>query len=329
MFKQLLVVFGATGNQGGLFQAPSECSSIYSCSTGSVIKHVLDDPELSSRYDLRGITRDASSPKAKELASSGVEVVSADLDDPSTLPTALKGASFIYALTNTHYTNDTRVAETRQAKALCDEALKQGATYLIWSSMGHPFKISNGALTHAAHFDVKAEIEQYIRGQPIRSAFFAPGSFMQNYLTMQAPRPSPAGDGSYVLANICRPDTRVPLIDITDTGAWVGAILAEPDRYEGKFFAAAQGLYSMEEIAHIMSKVTGKTVRFQQMPDEVFKGLLPAPMRDMLFDMWLLFRDYGYYGESMEKDVEWAKAQAKGHLNDLEEFLTKTGFKLD
>ncbi|KAJ4299728.1 hypothetical protein N0V90_004974 [Kalmusia sp. IMI 367209] len=312
MSKQLFVVFGATGNQGG-----------------SAAHAVLDDAELSKRYSVRAITRDTSNPKAQALGQKGAEVVSADLDDPASLPAALQGAAFVFALTNTSYKGDTREVETRQAKALVDEAVKQGAQYIIWSSMSHPFKISGGKLKQAQHFDVKAEIEAYIRGQPVKSAFYAPGSFMQNYYTNQTPRPSPANDGTYVLGNLFNPDTKLPLIDITDSGAWIGAILADPDKYDGKFFAAAQGLYTVEEVVQTMSKVSGKTVTHYKVADDVFKGYLPELSRDMLFEMYVLCRDYGYFGEGMEKDVEWARAQARGRLTTLEEFFRKTGFKLE
>jgi uncharacterized protein YbjT (DUF2867 family) len=56
--KRLLVVFGATGKQGG-----------------SVIKSILDDPVTAAQYSIRGITRDPSKPAAQELAASGVECV--------------------------------------------------------------------------------------------------------------------------------------------------------------------------------------------------------------------------------------------------------------
>ncbi|KAF1955112.1 NAD(P)-binding protein [Byssothecium circinans] len=313
MSKQLLVVFGATGNQGG-----------------SVIRYVLSDPDISSRYSIRAITRDANRPESKALASKGIEVVSADLDKPTTLPAALKNVSFIFATTNTDYQGNTREIETRQAKALCDEALRQGAKYIIWSSMSHPNKISGGKLTQAAHFDVKAEIETYIRTLPIESAFFAPGSFMQNYYTNQRPRPSPTNDGTYILANLCHPtETLIPLIDITDTGAWMNAILADPDKYNGKFIAAAQGLYTYEQVVGIMSEVSGKTVKFHQMSDEVLKSVLPEGARGMLYEMNVLFRDYGYYGPTQKEDVQWAIEQARGELTDLEAFLRKTGFTLE
>lgn len=55
--SKLITVFGATGNQGG-----------------SVVKHILADPALSSEFKVRGITRDVSKPAAKSLSDQGVEM---------------------------------------------------------------------------------------------------------------------------------------------------------------------------------------------------------------------------------------------------------------
>ena len=60
--SKLLTVFGATGLQGG-----------------SVVDHVLQNPELSKIYRLRGITRDVSKPAAIELKKKGVEVVKVNI----------------------------------------------------------------------------------------------------------------------------------------------------------------------------------------------------------------------------------------------------------
>jgi uncharacterized protein YbjT (DUF2867 family) len=312
MSKSLLAVFGATGNQGN-----------------STANFVLSDPELSQRYAVRAISRDTSNPKLQDLAAKGAELIQADLDDPSSLPAALKGASYVFFLTTTQYTGNTREVETRQAKSVCEAALKAGVQYIIFSSMSHPFKISNGVLTHVSHFDSKAEIETYIRSLPIKSSFFAPASFMQNFLTHVRPRPSSSGDGTFVLADILPDDTEVPYIDITDTGKWVGAILADPDNYAGKFFAAAEGFYTHKQAAEIISKVTGKTVKHVKLPDEVVKGFFPEGMREALYEMWVLNREYGYFGQEQKEVVQWAGEQAKGELTGLEAFLRKVDYKLE
>lgn len=64
--KKLLVVFGATGQQGG-----------------SVIRAILGDEKAAAKFSLRGITRDPSKPSAKALAEKGVECVSVRTPPPT------------------------------------------------------------------------------------------------------------------------------------------------------------------------------------------------------------------------------------------------------
>jgi uncharacterized protein YbjT (DUF2867 family) len=306
MSKALLAVFGASGNQGN-----------------STAHFVLADPELSQRYAVRAVSRDITNPKMKELESKGAELVQADLDDAPSLPAALKGVEYLFFMTTTQYQGNSREVETRQAKDICSAALKEGVKYIIFSSMSHPYKISGGKLENVEHFDDKAEIEEYIRSLPVKSAFFAPGSFMQNFTTHLVPRPSHTGDGTYVVASIVNPTTEIPFIDITDTGKWTGAILAEPEKYAGKFFAAAEDLYTLPQACEIISMVTGKIVNFQQLSDEMFKAFLPESMREQLYEMWVLNRDYGYYGPDMKELVTWASSQAKGELTSFEAWLKR------
>lgn len=310
--KLLLAVLGATGNQGY-----------------SVASTVLSDPELRARYSVRAISRSTSAAKMQELAASGASLAAADMDDPSSLGSALQGANTLFFITTTQYQGNTRAMETRQAEAVCDAALTAGISYIIFSSMSHPYALSGGALRNVEHFDVKAEIEAYIRGLPVQSAFFAPASFMQNLYSHMRPRPSQDGDGTYVLANCLHGTSRVPFIDITETGRWVGAVLAAPDRFAGKQLAAAAEVLSMDEVCEIVSSVSGKTVRYQKLPDEVFKGFMPEGLREQLVEMWVFQRDYGYYRPSMDQDVRWARENARGEVTGLEAFLRKHEYALE
>ena len=307
--KSLLVIFGATGNQGF-----------------STAHSILTSPTLSTTYSVRALTRSPSSPKAQTLASLGAEIHHVDLDDPSTLAPALKGAHTVFALTTTTYDGATWDAETRQGRALVDEAVAQGVQHIIWSSLPSPRWISGGKLKEAVHFDVKFELETYIRGLPVKSSFFAPASFMQNFLSNQRPRE--AGDGTFVLALPMPGSTVWPLIDIRDTGAWVCAMLEGPGAFEGRMVCAAEGLYTVDEIVATMSKVSGKVVRHVEVGDEEFKGYLPEATRGMLTDMFLFVRDYGYYGAETEREVRWGKERAIGKVTGLEEFLKGVGFTL-
>lgn len=114
---KLLVVFGATGQQGG-----------------SVIDAVLNDPELSKEYSLRAITRDVTRTSAQSLRDRGVEVVEADVDDPNSLPSALAQAHTVFIVTLSVYDEHLKTRELRQTKDIADTAVAAGAHYLIYSS---------------------------------------------------------------------------------------------------------------------------------------------------------------------------------------------------
>jgi len=67
---------------------------------GSVIKSILEHPELSKTYKLRGVTRDVAKPAAVALKEKGVEMVAADLNDKSAVSNAVKGSSVVFGVTN-------------------------------------------------------------------------------------------------------------------------------------------------------------------------------------------------------------------------------------
>lgn len=313
--SSILVVFGATGQQGG-----------------SVVDYVLADPILSRRFTLRTITRNVNSSGAKALKQKGVEVVQADSDDPLSLKSALKDVHTIFANTVTEYDNpDPKAQEIRQGKAIADAAVEAGAQYIIYSTLPHAGNMSSGKLKNMGHFDSKAETEAYIRSlsPKIKSAFFAPGCFMQNW-HQHGMAPRAVGDGTYALTNFVSPDTRVALIDIgDDTGKYVGAILAEPEKYEGATMSAATGLWSYREIVDEMSRASGKTVIYKQLPQNVYAGFLPPNAAPYLVDMFLWFQEYGYFGPSTKEDLEWTAKQARGKLTTLEEYLKKHPLPLD
>ena len=308
---KLLTVFGATGQQGG-----------------SLVEYVINDPELSKQFKVRGITRDLAKPAAQALQQKGVEVIKADVDDKDSLKDAMLGSHTVFGVTATIYDEKLKERELAQGKAMADAAVAAGVQYFIFSTLTNGGKVSDGKIQKLDHFDVKAEIEDYIRAQPMKSAFFAPGSFMQNFGHFMGPRP--AGDGTYAIANFVKPETQLPLIDtVDDTGKYVGSILADPDKYEGKVFSAATRLYSYSETVDVMSKASGKTVNYKQLPLSVWKSFLPAESADYLVDMFLWIQDYGYYGPQTEELVTWTAKQARGKLTTLEEYLVKCPLHLE
>jgi uncharacterized protein YbjT (DUF2867 family) len=81
--KKVLVVFGATGNQGS-----------------SVINSILGDPVTAAEYEVHAVTRDPSKPAALALTQRDVKVVKADIDDKDSLRAILNGAYAVFAVTD-------------------------------------------------------------------------------------------------------------------------------------------------------------------------------------------------------------------------------------
>lgn len=141
---------------------------------------------------------------------------------------------------------------------------------------------------------------------------------MQLFATLMGPRP--AGDGSYVLSSVVGPETQLPLLDAAaDTGKFVAAIIAHQDKFEGKVVLGATKIYTFEEVAGIISKSTGKTVKFQQIPPDVLRMAMPHGA-DELIDMLTYFQNFGYYGAQTEEMVNWAAKNARGQLTTFEDF---------
>ncbi|KAF2164488.1 hypothetical protein M409DRAFT_67974 [Zasmidium cellare ATCC 36951] len=309
MSKPLLVIFGITGQQGS-----------------SLATHILTDPLLSKTYSLRGITRDPSKPDAQALQSRGVELVKCDLDDRASIRAALQTAHTVFAMTATMYKPGGMEQELAQGKAIADEAVAAGVQFFVYSAVPSPRKISRGKYL-VDSFDIKDDVKDYIEGLPLRSAFFWPGSFMQNFHGELAPRPGP--DGSLAITNFVSPTTKYPLIDIAgDTGKFVGAMLAEPDKYVGKTVCAATRTYTMTEMCEIMSRSCGKNIAYNQVPKDVFAGFVPEAIRETLLNMLAYFEEFGYYGPETEQLVGVAANGARRKPVEFEEYLKRDPLKV-
>ncbi|KAF9152574.1 hypothetical protein BG015_005061 [Linnemannia schmuckeri] len=255
--------------------------------SSSIIDYIINDSALSKVYKVRGVTCDPSKPEALALHKKGVEVVKGDMDGIDSLKQAMRGAYTVFAATFTIYNDQIETRERAQGRALGDAAVAEGVQYLIFSTLPHTNKISDGVYTVPA-FDVKAATEQYIRGLPLDSAFFSPGSFMQNYLDISAPYL--VGDGTYAFSNIVSPQAPFPLIDVLDNTG---------------------------------NKATGKVVKYKQISVNDFKRVMPPTAVDNIMLKMKYVEDFGYYGSSTMDLVEWSARNARGKLTTLEEFFIK------
>ena len=124
MTKQVVAVLGGTGLQGG---------------------GVVDALTGAGKFAVRVASRNPASDAARALAARGVEVVKADLLDPSTLRSALEGAHGAFVVTN-FWDPAQMPRETEIGTAAVQAARAAGVKHLIWSTLPDSEKLTGGRI---------------------------------------------------------------------------------------------------------------------------------------------------------------------------------------
>ncbi|PQE31142.1 hypothetical protein CJF32_00008506 [Rutstroemia sp. NJR-2017a WRK4] len=328
--RKLFVVIGITGNQGG-----------------SVAKTFLDDPEMRSKYRLRGITRDPTSSQSQKLISQGVEMVSANLHDQSTLLKAFEGAHVIFSVTDfwKPYFDEKNQAKAReqgkhigelcyeleyeQGRNIADAASKTPTLErLVVSMVCSTKERSNGIYSKIYHFDAKADMISYIKStHPALAAKMSElnmGVFMTAWrFTPSLMAPQKMEDGVHVLRLPCNPDTPIPFVDAgNDTGPFVRTLLAlEP----GVHLYGAVTLMSWNEWLTLWGRIMGKKTRFQLVTVEFWEEEMakwaPQGFGTEIAEMFEFMGKYGYDGGDPECKRWWELVDAVPGISSVEGFI--------
>ncbi|KAK6583367.1 hypothetical protein PZA11_004443 [Diplocarpon coronariae] len=237
--KRVLVVFGATGLQGG-----------------SVVKAVLGDAKVKERWTVRGVICDLSKAISK---SSG-----ADLNNVSSLKTALQGAYAVFAVTDCWESHSTD-AEMKQGKAMADAA-----------KIDFSGRLSKGVLTQVLHSDSKAHIERYIRDTGLPATYFMPGFHMSNVPGSNFRQAPPNNDWAFALP--VPSSSPIPLLSTADdVGKFVMGILLNREKVLGKQIYGATDYQTPDQIAQPFKEQfpeAGKTAKSVELLHQVFKEIL-------------------------------------------------------
>ncbi|GAB1321059.1 Nitrogen metabolic regulation nmr [Madurella fahalii] len=298
--KKLVVVVGATGNQGG-----------------SVARRFLRDP----RYAVRGLTRNPASPAAQELAALGAEIVAADLEDVKSLEAAFAGANIIFSVTNywePFFRPDYRAkaqelgmtcrryaydVEYRQGKNIADAAATVVDTLdnngFLASTLSHAGKCSNGKIQDLYHFDAKADIfPDYVAATypalAAKMSCIQTGFFTSSHAILPNSYFKKLPDGTFQMRFPTAPDKLLPHLDVkADTGNFVYAVRQMPP---GKHYMAGEYL-SWTDFMKTWAKVTGATISYQEVGVEDM--VADTPDKDCGLEVALMYKytsDPGYDG---------------------------------
>ena len=247
--KLTVVVTGSTGKQGG-----------------AVARGLLE-----RGHKVRAVTRDPNSSQAKLLANAGAALVVASLEDTAAITKALEGATSLFAMT-TPFGGGTDV-EARQGVAAANAA-NAAAVHLVFTSVG-----SANRQTGVPHFDSKYEVEKHIAKVGVRATILAPVAFMENLYFIK----EQLAKGIY--ASALAPIRALAQVAVVDIGAVAVRLLEDAGRFTGKRFDLASDELTGNDALAILSRVTGRSFDYYQIPLDVIRqrmGEDAAKMYDWL-----------------------------------------------
>jgi uncharacterized protein YbjT (DUF2867 family) len=251
MSTPTVFVFGATGNVGG-----------------AVIRELLPDHKA-GRLKLIAAAR---RPEAVSvLESQGIETRLVDLDRAemdglAPIVDAMQGANRVFLLSGYE------VKMLAQSKAAIDAAKVVGVSHMV--HLGANARPD----TTDVHFGWHLLVEAYIERNGIGFTHLHPSQFMQTLPMLYAV----AGGQPGVIEGYIG-DARIGWVDVTDIAAVAGAALRDPDAHAGNTYPLATDLASMNEIASMLSGVTGTPWRYQAQEPSVFCEKVAAAGADLVY----------------------------------------------
>ncbi|KAE9378246.1 NAD(P)-binding protein [Stipitochalara longipes BDJ] len=255
-----IAVLGVTGTQGG-----------------SVASHFH-----ALGFHVRGITRSTTSPSALALKAKGISLVEANIDDPSTLIPAFRGAQVIFGLTDfwgpyfDKFSELKKISdratgeyafqvEVRRGRNIVDavEAVRgeEGGVLerFVLSTLPGFKELSGGKYTYVYHFDSKAVVTGYLKEKKElweKSSLLNMGFYADN-LVRYGGIMGAAKDmehGVYIWRKPCKPTALHPFVIPSDTGLFVELLVNSPPKQD---LLGVSETASYVDYMKIWSEVTG------------------------------------------------------------------------
>ncbi|MCW3119905.1 MAG: nucleoside-diphosphate sugar epimerase [Chitinophagaceae bacterium] len=276
--KKIIVVFGATGAQGG-----------------GLAHAILNDKN--SEFAVRAVTRDPSSAKAKELAKMGAEVVAADIDDKAGLERALTGAYGAYFVTF-FWVHLSAEKETAEAKNMAEAAKTAGLKHVIWSTLEDVRKfvpLSDDSMPtlqgkyKVPHFDGKGEADHFFIDAGLPVTFLLASLYWDNMIYFGM-GPKKGADGKLLLT-LPMGKKKLAGIAADDIGKCAYGIFKKGKEMIGKSVGIAGGQLTGTEMAEALSKALNKDVFYNEVTPAQYRSF-GFPAADDLGNMFQFYSDF-------------------------------------
>ncbi len=276
--KRIIAVVGATGAQGG-----------------GLVRAILADPE--SPFQVRAITRNAGSEKARALAERGADVAEADLDDLDSLERAFRGAYGAFGVTNfwDHFSPERELA---QAENIAKAAAAEGLKHVVWSTLEDTrqwMPLDDERMPtlmekyKVPHFDAKGEANQAFLDHDVPTTLLLTAFYWDNliHFGMEPKR----GENGRLAITLPMGETLLPGIAAEDIGRCAYGVFMRGSDLVGKTVGIAGENLTGRQMAAALSKALGEEVAYNDVPPEVFRGF-GFPGADDLGNMFQFKRDF-------------------------------------
>jgi uncharacterized protein YbjT (DUF2867 family) len=229
VIDQPILVTGATGQQGG-----------------ATARRLLAEG-----WPIRALVRDPDSAAATALARAGAELVAGDMDDRASLDRAALGAHGVFSVQPAFVAPVFAEHELRRGRNVADAAHSAGVRHLVYASVA-----SADRATGIPHWEIKWELEQYIRELGVPATVLRPVMFMELLAD-----PTYGVLGTDPIIPTIPPDVTVQLITVDDIGAFAALSFAEPDRFVGRAIELAGDELPLHQLVTALSRATGLDLR--------------------------------------------------------------------
>ena len=255
--QKIIAVVGATGAQGG-----------------GLARAILAEPD--GEFAVGALTRDPGSPKAKELADAGAEVVAADLDDQAALRAAFDAVHGAYLVTN-YWADMSAEHEIAQAANGARAAKAAGIQHLIWSTLedtraylplDDPSTPVFDGKYSVPHFDAKSEADKFFAEAGVPTTYLRPSMYWESF---DAIGPRRTKDSELVLS-LPMGERKLAGIGVEDIGRSALGILKRGDEFIGRTVGVAGEHLTGEEFAAAFSESYGEPVAYRPLTFDKFRA---------------------------------------------------------
>lgn len=265
--------------------------------TGAMGSAVLQALLERTAYDVRILTRDPDSARARGLVEAGgrrVGLMRGNLDDAESLVAAMTGIEAVFCNTD-FWSSGNPVREYQQGLNALNAARAANIEHFIWSSLDSAIGLTNGHVA-APHFDSKAAVEGWINlmqadefmrkdtnGWFSRSvSVLVTTPYFQNFQFRVLPIPGKLSDGrNGLIFNIALGKGRYPLIALEDIGWFVCQMLEDRDRWAGRTLRVIGEALSGQDIASTFERMTGIPAEYRDVPLQTLRDNMPDTGHDL------------------------------------------------